>query len=442
MAGTREALDLALQRIGQPIRLAGAVDRERVVLERVELRQDAEPGRVRERRQHGGEAGQTGKARKARDPDHRRDQDDAVGPGKPRILDRFERIFHGQRAAVREPDQMQWPRGGHTPACLADRKPRGGHPIFPAHVGQAGRHGAVPRQADADRDEAAIAVELRDVPQAVGRVRQPVQQHHRADRLAVGFHDIRSVPVLGEARRIDRALREVAVDRHARVRIELLADLGANAFEDRPFLREIAGPIGTVEVALAQLGRHEGVPGLQRGAAQCPIRPQREHGRADHDDADQHPLQEPLDPHLRRLPSRRSASIAVTFTSNRPEARDIGLCPWRSPRMITDFTIGDCNPGASRGREIGSWFSAGASRERAACPGREAAASSPARRCGPSSRDCPGDIRFPPGRRRRCSDGSRGRGTAAVPAPAGAPRFAPGSAPRCKGGGIGMERHL
>jgi len=76
---------------------------------------------------------------------------------------------------------------------------------------------------------------------------------------------------------------------------------------------------------------------------------------------------------------------------------------------------------------------AGASTERAAYPGREAAAASPERCCGPSSRDCPGGIRFRPGRRRRCSDGSPGRGTAVVPAPAGARRFAPGSAPRCRG---------
>ena len=116
-------------------------------LKRIELRHDAEPGRVRERRQHRGEARQAGKARKARDPDHRRDQYDAVGPGQLRILDHFERVFHCERAAIRKPDQVQRPGGGRTPACLADGKPRGGHPIFPAHVGQAGRHGAVPRQA-------------------------------------------------------------------------------------------------------------------------------------------------------------------------------------------------------------------------------------------------------------------------------------------------------
>ena len=33
LTGAREALDLGLQRIGHPIRLAGAIDRERVVLE-------------------------------------------------------------------------------------------------------------------------------------------------------------------------------------------------------------------------------------------------------------------------------------------------------------------------------------------------------------------------------------------------------------------------
>ena len=158
LAGTREALQLALQRIGQPVGLARPVDGEGVVLEGIELRHDAEPGRVGKRRQHGGQTGQTGKARKARDADHGRDQDDAVGAGQLGVRDDVERIFHGEGAAVRKTDQVQGPGGRHPLARLADRKPRSGHPIFPAHVGQAGRHGAVPRQAHADRDEAAIAV--------------------------------------------------------------------------------------------------------------------------------------------------------------------------------------------------------------------------------------------------------------------------------------------
>ena len=118
-----------------------------------------------------------------------------------------------------------------------------------------------------------------------------MEQHHGPDRLAVGFHDVGSVPVLGEARRIDRTVLEVAVDRHPLVRSKLLADLGANAVENSGLLGLVARPVGRVELALAQFSRHEGVPGMEGWAAEGPIGPQREQGHADHHAPDQNPPQ-------------------------------------------------------------------------------------------------------------------------------------------------------
>src|SRR5215472_7087685 len=71
---TREPLNLRLQRVGQPERLTSAVHREGVVLERIELWHDAEPGRLRKWRQDGGQASKPGKARETRDTDHWRQQ--------------------------------------------------------------------------------------------------------------------------------------------------------------------------------------------------------------------------------------------------------------------------------------------------------------------------------------------------------------------------------
>ena len=73
----------------------------------IELGQDAEPGGLGEGRQDRRQAGEAREARERRDADHRRDQHQAVGPRQRRVLDRVERILHGERAAVREADEVQ-----------------------------------------------------------------------------------------------------------------------------------------------------------------------------------------------------------------------------------------------------------------------------------------------------------------------------------------------
>ena len=66
------------------------------------------------------------------------------------------------------------------------------------------------RQPDADRDKAEVAVEPRDVTQAVGAVREPVQEDDRSAGLPVGLKDIGTVPVLREGFGIDQSAEKVA----------------------------------------------------------------------------------------------------------------------------------------------------------------------------------------------------------------------------------------
>ena len=90
-----------------------------------------------------GKRGEAGKARKARDADHRRDQDQAVGPRQLLVVESIEGILHRQRAAVGEAHDVQRLLRAGTPSRLAHGEPRGRVPILPFDVGQAGRHGAV-----------------------------------------------------------------------------------------------------------------------------------------------------------------------------------------------------------------------------------------------------------------------------------------------------------
>ena len=261
----RLAPDLLLQGLRQLPRLARAVDRERVVLERVELGQDAQPGGLREVGQKRRQAGEAGKARERGDADHRRDQDDAVGARELRILERVERIFHGERAAVGEPDQMQRPTRPDPPARLAHRQPGGGQPVFPLRPRPVRSGRCRGRQPDRDRDVAVRAVAARDVTQAVGRVRQPVQEHHRADRGALRLQHVGPVPVLREVARIHRAALEIAVDRDTFCRVQFRRDLGAHVVERRLLGREVLAPIGLIDFVRAQFGRRVGMPELERG---------------------------------------------------------------------------------------------------------------------------------------------------------------------------------
>ena len=246
------------------MRLARAVDRERIVLEGIELRHDAEPRRLGEGGEHRRQGGDADKAREGRDADHRRDQDQAVGPRQPLVVDGIEGVLHRQRAAVGEADDMERPRRANAPASLADGKTGRGVPVLPFDVGQGRRHGAVARHPDRHGDEAAVAIGARDVAQAVRRIGQPVQQDDGADRGPVGLEDVGAVPVLREVAGIDRAAGVVAVARCPRLLVELVDDICPDLAKDRLLGLAIGGPVGLVDVRGMPVVRHVGVPRIER----------------------------------------------------------------------------------------------------------------------------------------------------------------------------------
>ena len=98
-------------------------------------------------------------------------------------------------------------------------------------------------QARQEGHEAAVAVELADVPPAVGGVGQAVQEDDGTRRRSVRLQDVGAVPVVGEIARIDRAALEVAIDRDPLIGLELLGDLGSDLVEDGLLGGEVARPV-------------------------------------------------------------------------------------------------------------------------------------------------------------------------------------------------------
>ena len=229
----RVARNLVLERARQPGRLPRTVDREGVVLERIEFGRHAEPRRPRKAREDRRPAEHPGESRHLGDPDHRRDQDDAVGTGELGVAECVERVLHRQRPAVGEPDQMQRARRADAAAGLPHRESGGFRPVLPIDAGERARHGAMSRQPDRDGDKAARPVHAGDVAQAVRGIGQSVQQDDRADRRPVRLQHVGAIPVGREPARINRAAVEVAIDRNPLFRRQLVRDLGPHLTEDR-----------------------------------------------------------------------------------------------------------------------------------------------------------------------------------------------------------------
>ena len=74
-----------------------------------------------------------------------------------------------------------------------------------------------------------------------------MQKHHGSGGRSRGFELIGSIPILRKAFRIDGASLEIAIDRDALVRIELLTDLMQHIGEKLVFRLEILAPTGAIE---------------------------------------------------------------------------------------------------------------------------------------------------------------------------------------------------
>ena len=214
-----------------------------------------------------GSAAKPAKRAKRRDADHRRDQDEAVGPRQPLVVDGVERVFHRQRAAIGEADDMERLGRADAPAGLANRQTRCRVPVLPFDIGQRRRHGAVRRHPDRHRDEAPVAVVPCNVAQAVGRIGQAMEENDCAERRPVGLEDIRAVPIRREVAGIDRTARVVAVARGSRLLVELVDNFCPHLAKDRLFGRKVGSPVSLVDLRGVPVARHVGMPWIKRRSA-------------------------------------------------------------------------------------------------------------------------------------------------------------------------------
>ena len=257
---------LLLDGVGQAIGLARAVDRKRVVLERVELRHGVEPGGVGKGGQQGRHGLEPGEAGKAGHPDHRGDQYQPIRfcQRAARVGQRIERIFHRQRTAVGKAHQMQRPLARCQQSGLPHRQSGGGQPGLPIHIHEAGWHGAVAGDPQPQRDKALLLIASGQMAQAIGGVGQAVQQHRHPFDFPLGAQQVGAVPVLLKAGGIDGGVLIVAIAGQLLLRRRLGDHLGGHQLEQLCFAGQIGLPVAAVELIGTEFGGHHCVPQLQR----------------------------------------------------------------------------------------------------------------------------------------------------------------------------------
>ena len=94
---------------------------------------------------------------------------------------------------------------------LANRQLCCRQPILPGGACQSAWHRPVSRQPDCDGNEAVRGIAFRNMPDAVGRVGQAMQENRRPDGIASRREDKRAVPVVREVGRIKGAPVKIAI---------------------------------------------------------------------------------------------------------------------------------------------------------------------------------------------------------------------------------------
>ena len=111
--------------------------------------------------------------------------------------------------------------------------------------------------------KARFGVKLRQMAHAERRIGQAMHQHHSAPGRGSRFKNEGPVPILGEARRIDRAGRIIAIAQATIFRRQLVRDLLPHEIKGTPFGRHEALPIGSIQRCRIQFGRHLCMPKAQ-----------------------------------------------------------------------------------------------------------------------------------------------------------------------------------
>ena len=124
-----------------------------------------------------------------------------------------------------------------------------------------------------------------------------MQEHDRAERAAIRLQDKGPVPVLPEMAGVDRASFEIPVQRNAIPRSQPTCNLVPDSLENAVLGIDVFGPVRPIDRTGAQLMRHKGVPGFERGPPLRIPRAQADESRKDRREGDQDELQ--TAPHAR-----------------------------------------------------------------------------------------------------------------------------------------------
>jgi hypothetical protein len=271
----------------EPVRLAGRVERERVVLVRIELGLDdlprgpSEAGHGRQSRPQLGDGGE------ARDADRRREEHEAGWPRQRLTLEHRERVVDRQRRAVRVANHVDRQVGTGLTAQVDHRHAHGRLHVLDAERDEARRRGAVARQPEADHLEAARREMLADRAQAVGRVREAVQQQDRAAATAglrCGLQVKAAIPVHGPDAGIAAAAGPEPVERFpvagSARRIDPLPQFREQAVLELAVIRQRGDPGGVLRREVLQGGLVPG-HGLGPAAQEVPVQRERDQRQAE-----------------------------------------------------------------------------------------------------------------------------------------------------------------
>ena len=141
---------------------------------------------------------------------------------------------------------MQRPLRARQPTRFPHRQPRSRHPALPFDRREGTRRRAMPRQPRRNRDKAALLIILRQIAHAVGRVAQPVQQHHRPPNVSFRHQNKRTIPVGIEARWINCAAGIKAVQRVFIFLAQRIVQLCFHLLKDARFPLLILGKAGAI----------------------------------------------------------------------------------------------------------------------------------------------------------------------------------------------------
>jgi hypothetical protein len=227
-----------------------------------------EPRGLRVSAQHRRQAGQAGVTRETIDFDHRRKQHEPIGIRRRVALDAPCHVQQRQRRAVRIPHEMdRQVAGGRAAPGFGHRHVDRRVPCLAPFTRESGRHGAVPRHARHDRDEAVLPIQLRQAAHAVRRIGEPMQHHRHADGRTGRFEHVRAIPVAPVGHRRNPARVVVAIQRRAIARVHRRLQAAMQAVEHRVLGRDPGLPILVPDRARGLFLRHDRVPRPQRRPA-------------------------------------------------------------------------------------------------------------------------------------------------------------------------------